>query len=307
MKDFRRSEYGEPTSPRLHYLGSEPPPRAWSAAAIISHPVSSYSPWIFASIRATTAILHLSLLISLQIAYLKLPRTTTGQFTHLNNLYATYPFISCVGSLHLTVYRALTALAVTLSITTDLILFHRARHEPAAHHLRRINILSSLLAAILLLYLSYAAKETETSVHLTLIGCHSLAILAAKASNLAKDHSLRHAYLALSIEPIACKIRWWKEATVWFALPMAILLNMGTYACRNDSPAVKQTPGTACYRVLAIAAPADWLYALVTLNWSLHMGFEISQDGHISMVVARSKAMFMRKYSKSHSEENGAE
>jgi hypothetical protein len=306
IKDFRNSEYGEPTTATVHYFGPEPSPRPWSAAAIVSHSISGYLLWIFASLRAITAILQLSLLLFLQISYLKLPQTATGQLPHLNNLYATYPFISCVGSLHLITYRTLTAVSVTLSITTDSILFYRARHEPIGYYFRRINILSSFLAATLLLYLSYAAKDSETTLHLFLIGMHSLAVLAVKASNLAKDHATRQAYPALRSDPIAHTIRWWKEATVWFALPMAILLNMGTYACRNDSPAVKQTPGTACYRVLAIAAPADWFYALITVNWSLHMGFEISQDGHLSMVVARSRAMVMGMYRKSESED-GAE
>ena len=105
VKDFRRSEYGEPTSAKVHYFGPEPSPRPWSATAFISHSLSGYSPWILASLRAITAILQLSLLLFLQIAYLKLPRTTTNQLPHLNNLYATYPFISCVGSLHLTPYQ----------------------------------------------------------------------------------------------------------------------------------------------------------------------------------------------------------
>lgn len=199
----------------------------------------------------------------------------------------------------------LTALSVTLSLATDSILFHRARHEPIGYYSRRINILFSVVAGALVLYLSYAARNSENTLHLSLIGLHSLAVLAVKTSNLAKDRSLRLAYPALRTDPVAHTIRWWKEATVWFALPMAILLNMGTYTCRSSSPLDKQTPGTACYRVLAIAAPADWLYAFITVHWSLHMGFEVSQDGHISMVVARSRKVVMGMDERSEGEDGG--
>lgn len=59
--------------------------------------------------------------------------------------------------------------------------------------------------------------------------------------------------------------------------------------------------------MLAIAAPADWLYALITANWSLQMGYEISLERHVARVVARSKALLMTYcYSHPGSDDVGA-
>jgi hypothetical protein len=71
---------------------------------------------------------------------------------------------------------------------------------------------------------------------------------------------------------------------------MAILLNMGVYTCRFSMNDNIKTPETTCYRVLAIAAPADWLYALLTANWSVHMGYEVFNGPHVDRIVTGSKA-----------------
>jgi hypothetical protein len=36
-----------------------------------------------------------------------------------------------------------------------------------------------------------------------------------------------------------------------------------------------QTPGAKCYRIMAMGAPAEWVYALNTISWSLTIAFDI--------------------------------
>lgn len=292
LKHFRRSEYGrqttyDPLSNGNTELSSPPP---WSAVAIISHSFSGYAIIAFACTRIATATLQLSLLVYLQLAYLALPRTDTGQFPRVEGIYATFPFISCIGSAHLSTYQGFTVVIVILGLTTDATIFYRARFIEIGYWFRRINMLASLLAYALALWLSFAAKNASTRLHLFIIAIHSLAVLTVKISSLATDHCLREAYPALRFDPVAIMIRRWKEATVWFALPMAILLNTGVYSCRDTMNDDITTPGTTCYRVPAIAAPADWLYALVAANWSIHMGYEAFKGPHVDQVVKASKA-----------------
>jgi hypothetical protein len=71
---------------------------------------------------------------------------------------------------------------------------------------------------------------------------------------------------------------------------MAILLNRGVYTCRFSMSDNIKTPETTCYRVLAIAAPADWLYAQLTANWSVHLGYEVFNGPNVDRVVTGSKA-----------------
>jgi hypothetical protein len=291
LKHFRGSDYVQQTTYNRLPTGNESPsPTPWCAGTILSHSLSGHAIITFACMRLTTATLQLSLLVYLQLAYLALPRSNTGQLPRMEGLYATIPFISCIGSLHLSTYQAFTAMIVLLSLTTDSIIFYRAFNNPVAYWFRRINILASLAAYALTLWLSFAAKNASTHLHLTIIALHNLAILIVKTSSLATDHRLRETYPALRYDPIALLIRYWKEATVVFALPMAILLNMGVYTCRSNMNDNIMTPETTCYRVLAIAAPADWLYALLTANWSLQMGYEVFNGPHINRIVTGSKA-----------------
>lgn len=75
-----------------------------------------------------------------------------------------------------------------------------------------------------------------------------------------------------------------------FAAPMALLLTMGVFSCHVDEMQQDvMTPGTTCYRVLSIAGQADWMYALVTVNWSVLMGFEVFNDTYLAGVAARSR------------------
>jgi hypothetical protein len=64
------------------------------------------------------------------------------------------------------------------------------------------------------------------------------------------------------------------------------MMEVAIFGCNSASPADIQTPGTTCYRIMALGAPAEWLYALTTVAWSLAIAFDV----YTSPVVGRIKA-----------------
>ena len=63
------------------------------------------------------------------------------------------------------------------------------------------------------------------------------------------------------------------------AFPVAILANIGIYACMDA--AATQTPGTVCYVLVAVAAIADWVYAVVDVAFVLNLAYDIFHHDHL--------------------------
>jgi len=76
----------------------------------------------------------------------------------------------------------------------------------------------------------------------------------------------------------SCVSHRWKQFVLLCAFPVAVLANIGIYACM-DATAI-QTPGTACYIIVAIAAVADWTYAVVDVAFVLNLAYDIYHHDH---------------------------
>lgn len=52
-------------------------------------------------------------------------------------------------------------------------------------------------------------------------------------------------------------------------------MEVAIFGCHSASAEEIQTPGAKCYRIMAMGAPAEWVYALTTISWSLTIAFDI--------------------------------
>lgn len=107
VQDFRLGGYGELTESRLHSVDDETTSKRTlvSSQHCFALPIRSCAVdvWQFACDHGNFAT------VSSDISPNCLPQT-------YSDVYATYPFVSCVESLHLTTYRTMTALTVDLSL-----------------------------------------------------------------------------------------------------------------------------------------------------------------------------------------------
>ena len=90
---------------------------------------------------------------------------------------------------------------------------------------------------------------------------------------------MRKHYPALKTDRVASISHHWKQLVLLCAIPVAILANIGIYACMNETEI--QTPGTSCYIIVAIAAAADWTYALIDISFVLNLAYDIYHHDHI--------------------------
>jgi hypothetical protein len=65
---------------------------------------------------------------------------------------------------------------------------------------------------------------------------------------------------------------------------LAVMTNVAIFGCNHADLKEIQTPGTKCYRIMALGAPAEWLYALTTVSWSLTIAFDIYTTPIVSKV-----------------------
>ena len=53
------------------------------------------------------------------------------------------------------------------------------------------------------------------------------------------------------------------------------MTNVAIFSCSHADHKDIQTPGTKCYRIMALGAPAEWLYAMTTVSWTLTIAFDV--------------------------------
>ena len=63
------------------------------------------------------------------------------------------------------------------------------------------------------------------------------------------------------------------------ALALAVLASIGIYACMDVTEI--QKAGTSCYVLVAVAAIADWAYAVVTISFVLNIAYDIFHRDHL--------------------------
>ena len=63
----------------------------------------------------------------------------------------------------------------------------------------------------------------------------------------------------------------------------AIVVNLGIYRCTD--PVLIQTPGTTCFEIMAVGAPAEWLISILWITFMLSMAYDFYTTPQISAVV----------------------
>src|SRR2546421_7109397 len=63
----------------------------------------------------------------------------------------------------------------------------------------------------------------------------------------------------------------------------ATVVDLAIYKCTD--PVQVQTPGTTCFKMMAVGAPAEWLVSTLWINYMLNMAYDFYTTPQISAVV----------------------
>ncbi|EXJ76648.1 uncharacterized protein A1O5_01156 [Cladophialophora psammophila CBS 110553] len=235
------------------------------------------------------ALLELFLLLFLFCTYYTLPADphTGAKPPRVADLYSIFPFISCVGSKRLSVYQGLTFCVVILSITSTAISFYFNRDDQLGWQTRRTGWLASVVGAGLSIWVVFAAATPDRHLHLLVTAVKAIMIFSIKSTGMLVDHLERRKYPALREVGVIKVLLWWRALTLVFAFPLALMTNIAIFGCNGSKPEEIQTPGTRCYRIMALGAPAEWLYALTTVSWSLAIAFDVYATPIVSKVKSQ--------------------
>ncbi|KIX92480.1 uncharacterized protein Z520_11800 [Fonsecaea multimorphosa CBS 102226] len=230
-----------------------------------------------ALLSITAAFLEVFLLLFLFCTYYTLPADphTGGKPPRIADLYSTFPFMSCVGSKKLSVYQSVTFCVVLLGITSSTISFYFTRDDQLGWQTRRAGWLASVVGAGLSIWVVFAAANPDKHLHLLVTAVKAITVFCIKSTGLLVDHLERRKYPALREVGVIRVLLWWRAITLVFAFPLALMTNVAIFGCSGSKPADIQTPGTRCYWIMALGAPAEWLYALTTVSWSLAIAFDV--------------------------------
>jgi hypothetical protein len=166
---------------------------------------------LFALIPLLAAMLESSILVYFFVIYISLPSDPiTGSLPRISDVYSTWPFISCVGSLRLAVYRAFAFAVASLYESSSLIGLYLDRNNKVGYWFRRIGALAGLTSTVLLIWLVFASENVETHTHLYIAGVKILATLAAQGSILMCDYRDRKVEPILNTVPAAIMLMRWK-------------------------------------------------------------------------------------------------
>ncbi|KAH0841941.1 hypothetical protein FOPE_06898 [Fonsecaea pedrosoi] len=236
----------------------------------------------------TAGLLELILVLFLFGTYYTLPADphTGAKPPRVADLYSTFPFMSCVGSKRLSVYRGLTFCVVFLGITSTAISFYFTRDDQLGWQTRRAGWLASVVGAGLSIWLVFAAATPDKHLHLFVTSVKAITVFSIKSTGLLVDHLERQKYPVLRGLAVIKVLLWWRVVTLGLAFPLAVMTNVAIFGCSESNPETIQTPGTTCYRIMALGAPAEWLYALTTVSWSLAIAFDI----YTTPIVSKAKS-----------------
>ncbi|KIW29542.1 uncharacterized protein PV07_05354 [Cladophialophora immunda] len=242
-----------------------------------------------ALLSITAALLELLLLLFLFCTYYTLPADphTGAKPPRVADLYSTFPFMSCVGSKKLSVYQSLTFCVVLLGITSTAISFYFTRDDHLGWQTRRAGWLASVVGAGLSIWVVFAAATPNRHLHLLVTAAKAITVFSIKSTGLLVDHLERRKYPALREVGVIKILLWWRAITLVFAFPLALMTNIAIFGCNGSKPEDIQTPGTRCYRIMALGAPAEWLYALTTVSWSLAIAFDVYTTPIVSKVKSQ--------------------
>jgi hypothetical protein len=215
--------------------------------------------------------------------YLSLPMDPkTGTRRRISPQYSMWPFISCVGSTTLTVFRALSFAIVICSLTATSLLFYLNCKVKPGYWLRRLQLLQTLTANAFLIWLVFASEDNATHLHLYIVSLRLLFLFGAKCTAWLVAFAMRTAYPLLKNDRASRMSFHCKMALMPLALAMAVTANAGVFICRD--PANIQEKSTTCYNLIAAAAVSDWCYSTVNTVFLLVMAYDLYYDEHYGRV-----------------------
>lgn len=226
-----------------------------------------------------SVLFELTMLSLFLYIYLSLPMDpVTGTRQRISPQYSIWPFISCVGSTKLAVFRALSFAIVVCSLMAVSLLFYLNHNVEPGYWLRRLLLLITTTANAFLIWLVFASEDNKTHLHLYIVAIRLLLLFAAKCTAWLIAYAMRVAYPLLREDPAAKTSFRCKMVLMPFALIMATLANAGVFTCKD--PAEIQEKGTACYNLVAAAAISDWLYSIVNTAFLTVMAYDLYYDEH---------------------------
>jgi hypothetical protein len=167
---------------------------------------------LFALIPLVAAMLETSTLIYFFMAYVFLPSDPkTGALPRISGVYSTWPFTSCIGSLHLAVYKTFAFVVASLYESGSLINLYLDRNKGLGYWFQCLGNVAGLASTVLLIWLVFASENIESHTHLYIVGVKILAVLTVKGSVLMCDRLNRKANPILNTIPAAIILRRWRE------------------------------------------------------------------------------------------------
>jgi hypothetical protein len=225
------------------------------------------------------AITQLLMLVYFLDLYLTLPRKSSSQLPRISPQYSIWPYISCIATLNLTAFKIFAFLIAVLFCATFVFQLVIALHTGPGYWLRRLLIVLALVWSALFIWLVFASKDVTSHRHLYIVSVKVITSLAIKTISYFVGRQMRKHYPALRSDRVTTISHRWKQFILVCVFPVAILANIGIYACMNETDI--QTPGTSCYIIVAIAAIADWTYALIDISFVLNLAYDIYHHDHL--------------------------
>ena len=208
------------------------------------------------------------------------PKTRTRR--RISPQYSMWPFISCVGSTTLTVFRALSFAIVICSITAATLLFYFNYKVGPGYWLRQLQLLQTLTANAFLIWLVFASENNTTHLHRYIVSLRLLFLFGAKCTAWLVAFAMRTAYPLLKGDRASRMSFHCKMVLMPLACAMAAAANAGVFVCRD--PTQIQEKGTTCYGLIAAAAVSDWCYSTVNTAFMLVIASDLYYDEHYGRV-----------------------
>jgi hypothetical protein len=270
------------------------------------NPVSSYLKDnrynFFATVPLLAAVLEISLLVYFITTYVSLPRDPkTGALPRISPVYSTWPFTSCIGGIRLAVYKTFALVVASLFQCGCCINLYLTWKKESGYWFRRVGAVAGLTSSVLLISLAFSSGNTKIHSHLFLTAAKILATLTVKTNVFICDYLDRKAKPILNTIPAAIILKRWKAVVAGLSfgnlcpppaekesktdrIPVfAIVVNLGIYRCTD--PVLIQTPGTTCFEIMAVGAPAEWLMSILWITFMLSMAYDFYTTPQISAVV----------------------
>lgn len=107
-------------------------------------------------------MLETSTLIYFFMTYVSLPSDPkTGALPRILDVYSTWPFTSCIGSLHLVACKTFAFVAASLYESGSLISLYLDRNQKVGSCFQRLGNVAGLVSTVLLIWTVFASKISK--------------------------------------------------------------------------------------------------------------------------------------------------